>query len=208
MLDNYYCMMLLLSAVKQLESGISIHISPPSSASLIPPSSHPSRSSQSTKLSFLCYTVCPHQLSILHIVRMAPYSSTLAWKIPWAEEPGGLQSMGSRRVRHDWVTSLSLFTFMHWRRRWHPTPVFLPGESQGRGSLVGCRLWGCRVGHDWSDLAAAAAAAVCIFNPNLPVRLTLPFPPCVYVCSLCLGLCSYPADRFIWTLFLEPTYMQ
>ena len=42
----------------------------------------------------------------------------------------------------DWATSLSLFTFMHWRRQWHPTPVFLPGESQGRGSLVGCRLWG------------------------------------------------------------------
>ena len=34
------------------------------------------------------------------------------------------------------------FTFMHWRRKWHPTPVFLPGESQGRGSLAGCRLWG------------------------------------------------------------------
>ena len=43
---------------------------------------------------------------------------------------------------HDWATSLSLFTFMHWRRKWQPTPVFLPGESQGRGSLVGCRLWG------------------------------------------------------------------
>ena len=42
----------------------------------------------------------------------------------------------------DWVTSLSLFTFMHWRRKWQPTLVFLPGESQGRGSLVGCRLWG------------------------------------------------------------------
>ena len=44
---------------------------------------------------------------------------------------------------HNWVTSLSLFTFMLWRRKWQPTPVFLPGESQGRGSLVGCRLWGC-----------------------------------------------------------------
>ena len=41
----------------------------------------------------------------------------------------------------DWATSLSLFTFMHWRRKWQPTPVFLPGESQGRGSLVSCRLW-------------------------------------------------------------------
>ena len=40
-----------------------------------------------------------------------------------------------------------------------PTPVFLPGEPQGRGSLVGCRRWGRTVGHDWRDLAAAAAAA-------------------------------------------------
>ena len=73
---------------------------------------------------------------------MTPHPSTLAWKIPWTEEPGRLQSMGSRRVGHDWVTSLSLFTFMHWRKKWQPTPAFLPGESQGRGSLVGCRLWG------------------------------------------------------------------
>ena len=135
---------------------------------------------------------------------MARHSSTLAWKIPWTEEPGRLQSMGSLSVRHDWVTSFSLFTSMHWRRKWQPTPVFLPGESWGRGSLVACRLWGCteldtteamqqqqhshnsekamathsstlswqipwtgepggllslglhRVGHNWSDLAAAA----------------------------------------------------
>ena len=74
---------------------------------------------------------------------MAPHSSTLAWKIPWTEEPGRLLSMGSLRVRHDSATSLSLSTFMHWRRKWQPTPVFLPGESQGWGSLVGCCLWGC-----------------------------------------------------------------
>ena len=73
---------------------------------------------------------------------MAPHSSTLAWKIPWMEEPGRLQSMGSLRVGHVWATSLSLFTFMHWRRKWQPTPVFLPGESRGRGSLVGCSPWG------------------------------------------------------------------
>ena len=65
---------------------------------------------------------------------MVTHSSTLAWKIPWAEEPGRLQSMGSLRVRHDWATSLLLFTFMHWRRKWQPTPVFLPTESQGRGA--------------------------------------------------------------------------
>ena len=73
---------------------------------------------------------------------MAPHSSTLAWKIPWTEEPGRLQSMGSRRVGHDCATSLSLFTFLHWRRKWQPTPVFLPGESQGQRSLVGFCLWG------------------------------------------------------------------
>ena len=73
---------------------------------------------------------------------MATHSSTHAWKIPWAEEPGRLKSMGSLRVRHDRATSLSLFTLMHWRRKWQPTPVFLPGESQGQGSLVGCRLQG------------------------------------------------------------------
>ena len=61
---------------------------------------------------------------------------------PWTEEPGRLQSMGSLRVGHDWVTSVSLFTFMHWRRKWQPTLVFLPGESQGQRSLMGCCLWG------------------------------------------------------------------
>ena len=74
---------------------------------------------------------------------MATRSSTLAWRIPWREEHGRPQSMGLLRVRHDGATSFSLFTFMHWRREWQPTPVFLPGESKGQGSLVGCRLLGC-----------------------------------------------------------------
>ena len=82
---------------------------------------------------------------------MAPHSSTLAWKIPWTEEPDRLQSMGSLGVGHDWATSLSLFAFMHWRRTWQPTPVFLPGESQGLGSPMGCRLWG-RTESDTTDV--------------------------------------------------------
>ena len=70
---------------------------------------------------------------------MATHSSTLPWKIPWTEEPGGLQSMGSQRVE---------FTFTHWRGKWQPTPLFLPGESQGRepGGLPSMGLH--RVGHD------------------------------------------------------------
>ena len=79
---------------------------------------------------------------------MAPHSSTLAWKIPWMQEPGRLQSMGLLRVRHDWANSLSLFTFMHWRRKWQPTPGM--GEPGGLPSMGSHR-----VGHDCSDLAAA-----------------------------------------------------
>ena len=70
------------------------------------------------------------------------------------EESGGLQSMGSLRVGHDRATSPSLFTFRYWRKKCQPTPVFLPGESQGRGSFGGLLSMGShRVGHDWSDLA-------------------------------------------------------
>ena len=97
----------------------------------------------STHLIFICEVA-----SICTEKAIAPHSSTLAWKIPWMEEPGGPQSMGSLRVRQDSATSLSLFTFMHWRRKRQPTPVFLPGESQGWGSLVGCHLWG----HTESDM--------------------------------------------------------
>ena len=71
----------------------------------------------------------------------APHSSTLAWKIPWAEEPGWAAVHGVTKSQTQ-PSNFSLFTFMHWRRKWQPTPVFLPEESQGWGSLVGCRLWG------------------------------------------------------------------
>ena len=90
---------------------------------------------------------------------MPLYSSTLAWKIPWMEEPGRLQSMGLRRVGHNWMTSLSLFTFMHWRGKWQPTHV-LAWRIPGTGEPGGLPSMGShRVGHDWSDLAAAVAAA-------------------------------------------------
>ena len=92
---------------------------------------------------------------------MATHFSTLAWQIPWMEEPGRLQSMGSLRVRHDWVTSLSLSTFMHWRRKWQLTPVFLPGESHGRRSLVGC----CHgVAQSWTRLKQLSSSSKTAFR--------------------------------------------
>ena len=89
---------------------------------------------------------------------MASPSSTLAWKIPWTEESGRLQSMGSWRVGHDWVTSLSLFTFMHWRRKWQTHSSVLAWRIPGTGEPGGLPSMGShRVGNNWSDLAAAAA---------------------------------------------------
>ena len=94
---------------------------------------------------------------------MAPYSSTLAWKIPWMEEPGRLQSMGSLRVRYDWVASVSLFTFhfhaLEKEMAMHSSVLAwrIPGTGRPHGLLsMGLH----RVGHDWSDLEAAAAAPV------------------------------------------------
>ena len=100
-----------------------------------------------TQLSNFTFTFHFHALE----KEMATHSRILAWRIPGTGESGGLPSIGSHRVGHDWATSLSLFTFMHWRRKWQPTPQFLPGESQGQGSLVGCHLWG-RTESDMTDV--------------------------------------------------------
>ena len=84
---------------------------------------------------------------------MAPDSSTLAWKTPWMEEPGRLQSMGSLRVGHDWATSLSYFTF-HFHalgKEMAAHSSVLAWRTQGRGNLVGCCLWG----HTESDTTEA-----------------------------------------------------
>ena len=92
---------------------------------------------------------------------MATHFSILAWRIPGMEEPGGLPSIGSHACIGEgsgnplqysclenpmdggaWWAAICGVTCMHWRRKWQPTPVFLPGESQGQRSLEGCCLWG------------------------------------------------------------------
>ena len=72
---------------------------------------------------------------------MASHTSTLAWKIPWAEEPGRLQSMGSLRVGHDWATSLSLFTFHALEKEMATHSSVLAWRIPGTGEPGGCRLW-------------------------------------------------------------------
>ena len=90
---------------------------------------------------------------------MAPHSSAPAWKIPWTEEPGGLRSMGSHRVRHDW-SDLACLHALEEEMATHSSVLAwrIPGTGEPGGLLS---MGSHRVGHDWSDLAAAAAAAVC-----------------------------------------------
>ena len=90
---------------------------------------------------------------------MAPHSSTVAWKFPWTEEPGRLQSLGSLRVGHDWTTSLSLFHFHALENEMATHSSFLAWRIPGTGEPGGLPSMGShRVGHDWSNLAAAATA--------------------------------------------------
>ena len=128
---------------------------------------------------------------------MAPHSSTLAWKIPWMEEPGRLQSMRSHRVGHDWsdlaVNNEASFVAqmvknsppmketwvqpLGWdlhkipcRRAWEPTPVFLPKEFYGH-SLVGYSPWDHRIRHDWTTFTVNSECVclhfVCPFWINI-----------------------------------------
>ena len=122
---------------------------------------------------------------------MAPHSSTLAWKIPWMEQPGRLQSMESLGVRHDWATSLSLFTFMHWRRKWQPTPVFLPGESQGRGAWWAA-VYG--VAQSWTRLKRLSSSThICIC-----IRISY------VICQFLVRLCVLWEKKPLYSSFIHP----
>ena len=101
---------------------------------------------------------------------MAPHSGTLAWKIPWTEEPGRLQSIWFGRVRQDWASSLSLFTFhFHTLEKEMAThSSVLAWRIPGMGEPGGLPSMGLhRVGHNWSELTAAAAAEYIMWNAGL-----------------------------------------
>ena len=91
---------------------------------------------------------------------MATHSSTLAWQIPWTEEPGGLQSLGSLGVGHDWATSFSCIG----EGNGNPLQCSFLENSRDGGAWGVPSMGSHRVGHDWSDLAAAAAFWNTVFD--------------------------------------------
>ena len=107
---------------------------------------------------------------------MAPHSSTLAWQIPCMEEPGRLQSMGSQRVGHDLATSLSLFTFMHWRRNGNPLQCSCL-ENPRDGGAWWAAVYG--VAQSWTLLKWLSTAAlgwtICLMDSVLCPLIVQPF---------------------------------
>ena len=144
-------------------------------------------------------TFCFSQNVCITEKAMAPHSSTLAWKIPWTEEPW----MGSLRVRHDWATLLSLVTFMHWRRKWQPTPVFFL-ENPRDGGAWWAAVYG--VAQSWTllkRLSSSRSMYYGILQPHslppqnvscLPSFSSPPFLGCIST-----GFLSIPKS----TLYLE-----
>ena len=89
---------------------------------------------------------------------MATHSSTLAWKIPWTEEPGRLQSMGLLSIGHDWATSLSLFTFIHWRRKWQPLQCSCP-ENPRDGGAWWAAVYGVAQSRTWLKRLSSSSSS-------------------------------------------------
>ena len=91
---------------------------------------------------------------------------------------------------------------MHRRRKWQPTPVFLPGESRGRGSLVGCRLWGCTES-DTTEATEQRQQQPCLFSATLAIRPTLSFPRCVHKSVFCVHRRSCKAKHSYNTAYFS-----
>ena len=135
---------------------------------------------------------------------MAPHSSTLAWKIPWTEEPGRLQSMGSLRIRHDWATSLSLFTFMHRRRKWQPLQYSCLENPRDGGAwwaavygIAQSWTWLKRLSSSSSQRHSEGSNKSCVHqDPRTPQRLR---QNCVWASSVEVRVSSgLPQGQGLW----------
>ena len=147
---------------------------------------------------------------------MATHSSVLAWRIPGTGEPGGLPSMGSHRVRHDW-SDLAVVV-ADWSRKWQPTPVILPGKFHGRRSLIGYSPWGCKESDRTERLYFHFHSAYTLNKQGDNIQLwhTLfpiwnqPIVPCP-VLKCCLLTCiqiSQEAAQVVWYSHLFYNYPQ
>ena len=127
---------------------------------------------------------------------MAPHSSTLAWKIPWTEESG--QSMASLRVGYDWATSLSLFTFMYWRRKWQPTPVFCL-ENPRDGGAWWAAVYGVTQSQTWLKWLSSSSSSIYEIKTQM-----LPEEPIPYDNHWKRSLSKFSSDLFSWDrLFVQ-----
>ena len=120
---------------------------------------------------------------------MATHSSTFAWKIPWMEEPGRLQSMGMWRVGHNWATSLSLFTFIHRRRKWQPTGwCFKKFHSHKLSSLKQCKfflqLWSPKIHSQshWAKVKISRTGSLCALR-EIPFSCLFQVVEPTFLCS-------------------------
>ena len=130
---------------------------------------------------------------------MAPHSSTLAWKIPWMEEPGRLQSMGSLRVRHDWATSFT-FHFHALEKEMATHSSVLAWRIPGTGEPGGLPSMGShRVGHDWSDLAAAALHVIMVVL-NFSAQLFTSEQVFLCILKTCW---THSSENFFWYKFFK-----
>ena len=132
---------------------------------------------------------------------MAPNSSTLAWKIPWVEEPGRLQSTGSQRVRHDWATSLSLSCIGEGNG--NPLQCSCLENPRDGGAWWAAVYGVAQIGRDWSNLAAAAAESqLCIYPLVLYLKINHPHLYYSQYIFTCLFWGTFSRGNVHWSFLL------
>ena len=143
---------------------------------------------------------------------MAPHSSTLAWKIPQMEEPGRLQSMGFAKSRTQLSDFLFTFHFHELEKEMATHSGVLAWRIPGMGEPGGLPSTGShRVGHDWNDLAAAAAGSILKSRDiTLPTKVRLVkamvFSVVMYGCESWTEESWAPKNWCFWTVVLEKTW--
>ena len=106
---------------------------------------------------------------------MAPHSSTLPWKIPWMEEPGGLQSMGSLRVRHNWATSLSLFHFHALEKEMATHSSVLAWRIPWAGEPGGLDVYGVTQSQTWLKWLSSSSSRHVIIASNSRAKWSISY---------------------------------